>query len=201
MPVSLDPERTDHARATGVAVVTSWRPEDLERKFELEARLAGLGMRPGAAMEEAVLAELRTEGIEPLHRAESHNTLVDVGRALWCDLLIGAGGTVFNNANAALGVGDSAAAYASGQVNLQGAVVTTDRIRKAMDATYPSRAANVITFRATFAVGEANFVWNEWGLFNALADATGTMLNRAVANLGTKTNAVPWQLTVTITLT
>jgi len=194
-------QHADHATIVTRAVVTGWKPEDLERKNELEARFLNLGYQHGPLLEQIVLEELKAEGIEPVHRAESYNTLVDVGRALWCDLLIGAGGQAFTNAVSALGVGDSNAAYAAGQTNLQGAVVTTDRIRKAMDVSFPSRAANVITWRATFATTEANFTWNEWAIFNNVADGAGTMLNRAVANLGTKTNAVSWQLTVTTTLT
>jgi hypothetical protein len=67
-----------------------------------------------------------------------------------------------------------------------------------MDATYPQVSTNVITFRSTFATGDANFAWQEWGVFNA--SSAGTMLNRKVESLGTKTSAQTWQFTVTITL-
>jgi len=67
-----------------------------------------------------------------------------------------------------------------------------------MEATYPQRAANALTFRALFATDEANFTWAEWGVFNAVA--AGTMMNRKVEALGTKTSAQSWQLTVTNTL-
>ncbi len=122
------------------------------------------------------------------------NLLVNSGIALLEDLLIGAGGTVFSNANARLGVGDSSTAAAAGQTDLQAA---TNKFRKAMDSTYPSRASQTLTFRSTFATGEANFVWNEWGIFNA--GSGGTMLNRKVESLGTKSSG-SWQLTVTITI-
>lgn len=104
-------------------------------------------------------------------------------------------GTAFNNANAYIGVGDSTTAFAATQTDLQAA---TNKLRKAMDATYPTVAANVITFRSTFATGDANFAWNEWGVFNAASG--GTMLNRKVESLGTKTSAQTWQFTVQITL-
>lgn len=67
-----------------------------------------------------------------------------------------------------------------------------------MDATYPQLAANVMTFRSTFATTDANFAWQEWGIFNA--STAGTMMNRKVESLGTKTSAQTWQLTLTITL-
>lgn len=184
----------------GKARVTSWRPEDLAVKCSLEDELRGRGHVAALPLERLVQDLLaRDHGIRPLHRAESRNTLVNGGTAIMLDALIGAVPTYYTNALAALGVGDSSAAFALTQTNLQGTTVTTDRIRKAMDATFPSRAANVASFRSTFATTEANFVWNEWAIFNAVADATGTMLNRAVSNLGTKTSASSWQLLVTLT--
>jgi hypothetical protein len=67
-----------------------------------------------------------------------------------------------------------------------------------MDATYPQVAANVLTFRSTFGTSEAHFAWQEWGVFNA--STGGTMMNRKVESLGTKTSSQSWQITVTITL-
>lgn len=109
-------------------------------------------------------------------------------------LTAGAGGTAFNNANSYIGVGDSSTAFAATQTDLQAA---SNKMRKAMDATYPTNAANVLTFRSTFATGDANFAWNEWGIFNA--STAGTMLSRKVESLGTKTSAQSWQITCTIT--
>lgn len=103
--------------------------------------------------------------------------------------------TEFNNANAQIGVGDSSAAFAATQTDLQAA---TNKLRKAMDATFPTRSANVLTFRATFGTGEANFAWNEWGVFNA--PSAGVMFNRKVESLGTKTSAQSWQITATLTV-
>jgi hypothetical protein len=110
-------------------------------------------------------------------------------------LSAGAGGTAFNNANSYIGVGDSTTAFAAAQTDLQAA---TNKLRKAMDATYPQVAANVLTFRSTFGTSEANFAWQEWGVFNAASG--GTMMNRKVESLGTKTSSQSWQITVTITL-
>jgi hypothetical protein len=103
--------------------------------------------------------------------------------------------TYFNNANARLGVGDSTTAFAVGQTDLQ---APTNKMRKAMDATYPQRSSNVITFRSTFSTSEAIWVWNEWGVFNAASG--GTMLNRKVENLGPKGSSQSWELTVALTI-
>lgn len=104
-------------------------------------------------------------------------------------------GTFFNNANSYIGVGDSTTAFAASQTDL---VAATNKLRKAMDATYPQVSTNTITFRSTFATGDANFAWQEWGVFNA--SSSGTMMNRKVESLGTKTSAQSWQFTVTITI-
>lgn len=103
--------------------------------------------------------------------------------------------TAFNNANSYLGVGDSITAFAATQTNLQAA---TNLLRKAMEASYPTLATNVITFRSLFATTEANFAWAEWGVFNA--STAGTMMSRKVEALGTKTSAQSWQITATITI-
>lgn len=143
-----------------------------------------------------------------------YNALVGGGASCLWQCLIGNGTatagqalTYFNNAQAAIGVGDSTTAVSDTQTNLQGAVNVTNRIRKAMDATYPlhtdgaTTAAKSIVYRSTFATTDANFAWNEWGVFNSATDATGRMLQRvASAGLGTKTSAATWVLTVTLTL-
>lgn len=121
--------------------------------------------------------------------------LTNAYRDFLASLSAGAGGTAFNNANSYIGVGDSTTAHAFAQTDLQAA---TNKLRKAMDATYPQVAANVLTFRSTFGTGDANFAWQEWGVFNAAA--AGTMMNRKVESLGTKTSSQSWQLTVTVTL-
>jgi hypothetical protein len=101
---------------------------------------------------------------------------------------------LYSNANARIGVGDSATAFAANQTDLQAA---TNKFRKAMDATYPLVAGAVMTFKATFATGEANYAWQEWATFN---DASaGTMLQRRVESLGTKTSAASWALTIDLT--
>ena len=102
-------------------------------------------------------------------------------------------GTVFNNANARLGVGNGTTAFTIGQTDLQGA----SKLRKAMDAGYPTITAPKVTFKSTFAQSEANFAWNEWGIFNAATG--GVMLNRVVESNGTKQSNQTWVLEVEIT--
>ena len=102
--------------------------------------------------------------------------------------------TFYTNANAYLGVGDSTTAYAAAQTDLQ---ATTNKLRKAMDAGYPTTTNNVLVFKATFGTGDANFTWAEWAVFNA--SSGGTMLCRKVEALGAKSSGT-WVLTGTVTL-
>lgn len=143
---------------------------------------------------------------------EKEDNLLLIGGAsvLWESLIGNGTGTAsqeltfFNNANAAIGVGDSSTAEADTQTELQAA---TNHLRKAMDATYPQHTdsdstagAKTITFRSTFATTDANWAWQEWIIKNTTtAGATGRALNRKVVSLGTKTSAATWQFTVTIT--
>lgn len=122
-------------------------------------------------------------------------SLTNAGRNHIASAIVGSGVTAFNAANAHVGVGNGTTAFAATQTALQGA--STDI--NAMDASYPTVATNVLTFQATFGTSEANFAWEEWAVFNAASG--GTMLNRVVESLGTKTSAQSWQMNVQLTVT
>jgi hypothetical protein len=119
--------------------------------------------------------------------------LTNAGRDFIAGRITGTAGTSFDNTNARIAVGSSTTAFAASQTAL-----VTELGRKAMDATYPTTTGNVLVFRSTFATGDANGAWNEWGVLNA--GAAGTLLNRVQEALGTKTSAQTWQFTVTLTI-
>lgn len=130
------------------------------------------------------------------------NLLVYGGASALWDLLIGAANvTAFDNSNAYLGAGDDATAAAATQTDLQ---ASSNKHREAMDATYPQHTDGTtsgsasIVYRSTFETGDANFAWEEIGLFNA--SSSGRMLNRMVQSFGTKTSSDDWVLTMTLTL-
>lgn len=106
----------------------------------------------------------------------------------------------FNNANAALGVGDDTTPFNPAQTDLQAVAGSGNALRKGMTVGYPQRTANAITYQSLFGTTEANYAWAEWGIFNTLTNGTGVMQSRKVEALGTKTSAQSWQLTVTSTL-
>lgn len=111
--------------------------------------------------------------------------------------------TFLNNSRAAIGVGDSSTATAATQTDLQ---ATTNKLRKAMDTGFPSHTDgttstnNTLRFRSTFDTTEANFAWNEAGVFNSATAATGRMLNRKVQSMGTKTSTASWQITFDVSI-
>jgi hypothetical protein len=149
------------------------------------------------------------EIVTPYDVTEVEGNILTIGGAsVQWQTLIGNGTTTagqaltyYNNANAHIGVGaNSGTAAVDTQTDLQ-----TTPTRKAMDATYPlhtdttgTAGSKSITFRSTFATGDANIAWNEWGIFNA--STGGRMLNRKVESLGTKTSAATRVLTITLSL-
>jgi hypothetical protein len=111
-------------------------------------------------------------------------------------------GNPWSNGNAFLGVGDSSTAEAATQTELQAA---TNRFYKAMNATFPSRSSQTVSFQSDFVTAEANFVWAEWSIAAGATTASGsgfttgtTNLNRKVAALGTKSTGT-WTLTAQVT--
>lgn len=113
-------------------------------------------------------------------------------------MLIAESLTSFANANANIGVGGGAGAttaFAIAQTDLQGASKT----RKACDATFPSRASNVLTSKATFLSADANYVWDEAALFNAAA--AGVMFHRVMSAAFFTKNAGITSAVLTLTLT
>jgi len=130
------------------------------------------------------------------------NLLLTSGITLLWTLLTGGAGTAYSTANAAIGVGDSTTATAAAQTDLQAA---TNKLRKTVKQApvvgpTPTVSANQVQFVADFLSAEANYVWNEFGVFNSATAGAGTMLNRAVAALGTKAAGTTWTLTVTVSL-
>ncbi len=134
--------------------------------------------------------------------------LTTIGCSVIASALLGdASYTLFDNSNAALGVGDDNTAFAVGQTALQGESNDTNALRKGMNATYPSRnpdadgSNNKTRYQVTFGTTEANWNWVEWGVFNSSTANTDEMLCRVVEDLGTKTSASQWVFEVDLTVT
>jgi hypothetical protein len=92
-----------------------------------------------------------------------------------------------------------------GDTDLGAAAGAANRWFQIMDATYPSASAAVVTYKSSFATGDGNYAWNEWGLDIAAPTVTSSAVvgaclfnHKTSAALGTKASGV-WALTVTVT--
>lgn len=111
-------------------------------------------------------------------------------------LLVGQG-TALTPSTAYIGVGDGTQIFDETQTMLQG-INTQLRL---VDAGHPELNNGVITLKASFPVDQANFDWNEWGIFNGGSNGTSTMITRLKEANGTKVSGQTWIFTVTLTLT
>jgi hypothetical protein len=169
----------------------------LNEKFQYQTRWVVRRYADDAAFAAGVATPV-IDGAGNLLPAESEiagNVLLNEGIALLLDLLIGAGGTAYNNANARIGVGESSTAEAASQTGLQGSTLTY----RTMETSYPSRSGQTVTWRAVFGSSEANNAWNEFTVVNAGSD-TGTNLNRKVSAQGTKASGQVWTVDISLTI-
>ncbi len=191
-----------HVGATlGAGDSIRWRPFVTVDKYD-DDQVAWVQRRTGVTPDGATLAA---------HVAPSEtvtavgNILTTAGLQRLTNLLIGAGGIALTNTTARLGVGNSTTAAAVGQTDLQAVAGAANRWFQPQDATYPTAVNGVVTLKSTFATGDGNFVWAEWGAdigaatVVAGAVVSATLLNRAVQALGTKASG-SWVLTATITI-
>ena len=115
------------------------------------------------------------------------------------DNMLGESTTPFDNANAHIGVGNSDTSFNASQSDLQGTSERGD-----MRSGYPDRdpdndgSSNKQRYSTQFGQNDANFRWEEWGIFNA--SSGGTMMNREVEYIGEKTDKVSWVFDVDVTL-
>lgn len=182
-----------------VAVIEKYRPEDIDVWTEKRRHS---GLRGLVRRRARVTCSKPKAGARPFEVQTSlHNLLLNAGIARLEDKFIGAAGQVYDATHSRIGVGNSSTAAAATQTDLQAAAGSGNRQFKLVDQG-PTRSSQTITWRATFASGEAQFVWNEWGVDEGTADGTtvaASMLNRKVANPGTKGAAV-WVFTVTTSI-
>lgn len=130
----------------------------------------------------------------PYDISEFHGNLLLVeGIAEMFLLLCSTGGTLYNNANAYLGVGNSSTGEMDSDTGLLGA----SKLYKGMEATYPQISSKTFTWRSVFTDGEAEFAWEEFTVCNSNSDA-GDNLNRKTSSQGTKSAGQTWTLDLDI---
>jgi hypothetical protein len=161
------------------------------------------------------LRELFAEPEDGFAEADG-NLLTTQGLTTITSLLIGTSpsGRLYPlaNANAVCGVGATATAAVVADTHL-GADAGSAYYQQ-MDSTYPQVSAGVITGQTTYASGNANFAWAEWGWASGtgtitpgatLASVYGTgasasLWNHKIQSLGTKVSGASWVFVTTVTL-
>lgn len=183
-----------------------WRSATLVEKYSADQvgyATLKLGHEPAGHELEAIFGGIPEDGV---HVDYESNLLTTAGLSRITSLIIAGGGQGATATSARLGVGDSSTAALVGDTDLGAAAGSTHRQFKVMDATYPQQSNGVLTFRSTFASGDANFAWAEWGVdigTPTVADGTtvsALLLNHKIAAQGTKASGSSWVLTATITL-
>jgi len=117
--------------------------------------------------------------------------LVTTGRNAISALMIGTG-VYYDASNAHIGVGDSSTAFNVAQTDLQAA---TNKHYEPVDSA-PTVSGLVETFIATFEAADANFSWQEFGIFNA---SGGNILVRKVQASITKASPAVVEVTIEVT--
>ena len=160
--------------ATRVVDHIFWNPQWSVHKFRDHKDQVYRAGRDGVSIEE-LKRQFQDRFLEAL--MFPGNLLLNEGiNELWT-LVCAATAIRFDNTNAYTGVGDSSAAEAATQTDLQAA---TNKLYKAMDAGYPTYgSAQKATWRSTYASADANFVWAECTVSNT-SSGTGKNLNRKV---------------------
>jgi hypothetical protein len=158
------------------------------------ARAHGVAVMEGRARVEKFWADDPDRRGTPYEVVESPpNLFLTAGITLLWNLVSAAGGSAFGS-GAYLGVGDSSTAASAGQTDL---VASTNKVRFAVSGA-PTVSTNPCTWSGTANTSTGNFAWAECGVFNA--STSGTMLNRLVSSLGTKTNTASWTLALTLSI-
>jgi len=172
-----------------------------EVHWRLEKRSSDLVEYQEKHSGEGSAEELRTRFMDEVTPTEviefEGNLMMNVGINVMLDLLMGAAGTTFSNANAYLGVGDSNAAAAAAQTDLQAGV---NKTYVGMVVAFPVVGTTAITFQSDFTGALGTYAWEECATFNGNAPPASAMLNRKVQSLGTKAAGATWTLSMVITI-
>jgi len=128
------------------------------------------------------------------------NVVLLVGWNELIRILVGASANTFTQPNTQIGIGDSSTAAANTQTDLQ---ASTNKFYQVLDASgglvvgANGGTTNTLIVQTTIGTSNANFSWQELVIKQSVS---GICLNRAVANMGTKSSGT-WIAKCTITLT
>lgn len=181
----------------------TWRAHAFVEKWD-DDQTDWVAARSGVLVPSA--ADFERLDVRPYATVEADgNLLTTAGLNRVTSLIIAGGGQGATNTSTRLGVGNSSTAAAVGDTDLGASAGSSNRWFQVMDATYPTQSNGVLTFKGTFATGDGNFAWAEWGVdvgtptVSSSATVSALLLNHKITSLGTKVSG-SWALTATITL-
>ena len=197
-------------KTLSLADVAHWSPSGLVEKWD-EDQTAWVQKKTGLLAPRAV--DFEALKVRPLEVVETKgNLLCNNGIARLEDMAFVAPGSIvaYDNTHARIGVGNGAGTAAATDTDLSAAAGSTNRWFQAVDATFPSRASQTVSWKATFGTADGNFAWNEWGIDGGGASGntvgtntatTAALLNhKTSAALGTKASGTTWAFTVTVAI-
>lgn len=144
-------------------------------------------------------------GVDPAETWTRDN-VNNVLAAGWAALLGSVAGTSITTKWGAsvgrIGIGDSSAAVAFTQTDLQASTNKYYQLISSAPAISTASSPATLVFAATFGTGVANYAWNEFvtdeGTASNAGPVTAVCLNRGVASMGTKASGQTWTATETI---
>jgi hypothetical protein len=158
-----------------------------------------LGLRPRA---EPGARHFRAARVKPfeVYEKDNANLLTNGGWNLLMKNVAGSAGTLFSGSVGRIGSGDSSTTPAYTDTALNAA---TNKVYNPISATptVGSTQAAGLVFAATFATGDANWSWQEFGVDQGTSQTTSVVavfFSHGLATPGTKTSSQTWNVTVTI---
>lgn len=154
-----------------------------------------------------VAADFIRLNVKPVDFEEREGNLLTTAGLTRLTSLMTAGGTqALTNTSSRIGTGDGVGSAAVGDSDLSAAAGSSHRWFQVMDATFPSAAGAVISFKSTFGTSDGNYAWNEWAIDVGAPTVTSANTVNALlfnhktsAALGTKSAGTSWAFTVTVT--
>jgi hypothetical protein len=193
-------------RERGYMWVSKWDGD----QTEWASRKLG-GGRPGTHdFVQPNAADFRRLGVNAqVVESSISNLITQAGWGRLLTLAVGGGGTAYAAASTRIGVGTATAAATTGQTDLSAATGAANRLwvlGTGVGTTGTGTGTARLTIVGnTVGSGDGNFAWAEWGVDQGTASGVGastaTMLNRAVAALGTKASPATWTATVQLDFT
>lgn len=179
----------------------NWHASLQIQKFDADQTAAA----HAAGVPDPTPADFEKLGIEPYEVATvDANLLTTAGLTRITNLINGGGGQAVTTTSARVGLGNGVGTAAVGDTDLSAAAGSTNRWFQTCTV---SVSGAVLTAVATFASGDGNFLWNEWGIdigtptVSSGNTVAAVLLNHKTAIAqGTKTAGQTWTATATITL-